>query len=105
MTGLLEVFSQISPETGLPDPVKFTSGVALALTKMIARDGEGATKLIEVFVDGARDDAQAKRVADGLRHGCGFKSVRLIVNRSATKTYPREIADWVERFRAAAEAA
>jgi ATP phosphoribosyltransferase len=30
---------------------------------------------------------------------------RLIVNRSAMKTYPREIADWVERFRAAAEAA
>jgi ATP phosphoribosyltransferase len=30
---------------------------------------------------------------------------RLIVNRSAMKTYPREIGDWVERFRAAAEAA
>ncbi len=26
--------------------------------------------------------AQAKRVADCLRHGCGFKNVRLIVNRS-----------------------
>jgi ATP phosphoribosyltransferase len=32
-------------------------------------------------------------------------SSRLIVNRSAMKTYPREIGDWVERFRAAAEAA
>jgi ATP phosphoribosyltransferase len=30
---------------------------------------------------------------------------RLIVNRSAMKTYPREIGDWVERFRTAAEAA
>ncbi|HVZ01109.1 MAG TPA: ATP phosphoribosyltransferase [Dongiaceae bacterium] len=30
---------------------------------------------------------------------------RLIVNRSAMKTYPGEIGDWVERFRAAAEAA
>jgi ATP phosphoribosyltransferase len=30
---------------------------------------------------------------------------RLIVNRSAMKTYPREIGDWVARFRAAAEAA
>ena len=40
--------------------------VALALTKMIARDGEGATKMIEVFVDGARDDAQAKRVAKSI---------------------------------------
>jgi biopolymer transport protein ExbB len=35
VTGLLEVFSQISPETGLPDPVKFTSGVALALSATV----------------------------------------------------------------------
>lgn len=35
---------------------------ALELVKSIARDGEGATKLIEVTVTGARDDAQAKRV-------------------------------------------
>jgi len=40
--------------------------VALSLTKQIARDGEGATKLIEVCVDGARDDAQAKRVAKAI---------------------------------------
>jgi glutamate N-acetyltransferase / amino-acid N-acetyltransferase len=40
--------------------------VALALTKMVARDGEGATKLLEVHVDGARDDAQAKRVAKAI---------------------------------------
>jgi glutamate N-acetyltransferase / amino-acid N-acetyltransferase len=40
--------------------------VALALTKMIARDGEGATKLLEVCVDGARDDAQAKFVAKAI---------------------------------------
>ncbi|MEU7056908.1 bifunctional glutamate N-acetyltransferase/amino-acid acetyltransferase ArgJ [Streptomyces sp. NPDC046197] len=35
---------------------------ALALVKDIASDGEGASKLIEVQVTGARDDAQAKRV-------------------------------------------
>jgi glutamate N-acetyltransferase / amino-acid N-acetyltransferase len=35
---------------------------ALYLTREIARDGEGAGKLIEVRVSGARDDAQAKRV-------------------------------------------
>lgn len=33
--GLLKVFSQISPETGLPDPVAFTSGVALALSATV----------------------------------------------------------------------
>ena len=40
--------------------------VALSLTKQVARDGEGATKLIEVHVDGARDDAQAKRFAKAI---------------------------------------
>ncbi|MER5433733.1 bifunctional glutamate N-acetyltransferase/amino-acid acetyltransferase ArgJ [Streptomyces sp. NPDC002588] len=36
--------------------------VALGLVKMIASDGEGASKLIQVEVAGARDVAQAKRV-------------------------------------------
>jgi len=40
--------------------------VALALTKQIARDGEGAHSLIEVHVDAARDVAQAKRVAKAI---------------------------------------
>jgi len=40
--------------------------VASTLTKMVARDGEGATKLIEVRVGSARDDAQAKRVAKAI---------------------------------------
>ncbi|OBA37877.1 MULTISPECIES: bifunctional glutamate N-acetyltransferase/amino-acid acetyltransferase ArgJ [Rhodococcus] len=35
---------------------------ALHLVRDIASDGEGATKLLEVHVTGARDDAQAKRV-------------------------------------------
>jgi glutamate N-acetyltransferase / amino-acid N-acetyltransferase len=40
--------------------------VALSLTRQIAGDGEGATTLIEVRVDGARDDAQAKRVGKAI---------------------------------------
>ena len=40
--------------------------VAQALTLMVARDGEGATKLLEVRVSGARDDVQAKRVAKAI---------------------------------------
>lgn len=35
VTGLLQVFSQISPDTGLPDPVLFTRGVALALSATV----------------------------------------------------------------------
>jgi glutamate N-acetyltransferase/amino-acid N-acetyltransferase len=38
----------------------------LTLTKLIARDGEGAETLIEVTVDEARDRAQAKRVAKAI---------------------------------------
>ena len=35
VSGLLRVFGQISPETGLPDPVAFTKGVALALSATV----------------------------------------------------------------------
>jgi biopolymer transport protein ExbB len=35
VVGLLQVFSQISPDTGLPDPVQFTQGVALALSATV----------------------------------------------------------------------
>ncbi|MFV0308395.1 MAG: bifunctional glutamate N-acetyltransferase/amino-acid acetyltransferase ArgJ [Desertimonas sp.] len=40
--------------------------VCASLTRQIARDGEGAETLIEVRVDGARDDVQAKRVAKAI---------------------------------------
>ena len=40
--------------------------VALELTRMVARDGEGAEKLIVVTVIGARDDLQARRVAKSI---------------------------------------
>lgn len=40
--------------------------VAMALVRMIARDGEGASKLLEVTVNGARDHDQAKRVAKAI---------------------------------------
>jgi glutamate N-acetyltransferase/amino-acid N-acetyltransferase len=51
---------------GLVDLAEFETALhdcALALVKQIASDGEGASKLIQVDVRGARDDAQAKRVA------------------------------------------
>ena len=40
--------------------------VAESLTKQVARDGEGATTLIEVTVDGAASAEQAKRVAKAI---------------------------------------
>ncbi len=35
VTGLIQVFSNIAPETGLPDPAAFVQGVALALTTTV----------------------------------------------------------------------
>ncbi len=40
--------------------------VCLDLTRQLAADGEGAETLIVVTVDGARDDAQAKKVAKSI---------------------------------------
>jgi glutamate N-acetyltransferase/amino-acid N-acetyltransferase len=40
--------------------------LCIELAKEIARDGEGATKLLEVAVTSARDDVQAKRVAKAI---------------------------------------
>ncbi|MDE3720791.1 bifunctional glutamate N-acetyltransferase/amino-acid acetyltransferase ArgJ [Nocardiopsis sp. N85] len=54
---------------GAVDTVGFEAAlfeVALALVRMIASDGEGASKLLEVRVTGARDDLQAKRVAKAI---------------------------------------
>ena len=40
--------------------------ICIELAKEVARDGEGATKLLEVVVTSARDDQQAKRVAKAI---------------------------------------
>ena len=40
--------------------------VLLALSKMVAKDGEGATKLVEVVVTGAADATDAKKAAKAI---------------------------------------
>jgi glutamate N-acetyltransferase/amino-acid N-acetyltransferase len=40
--------------------------VCVELAKQIARDGEGATRLVEITVTGAADEGQAHRVADSI---------------------------------------
>ena len=44
------------------------SAVAVQLAQSIARDGEGATKFITIEVGGARDEAEALRVARSIAH-------------------------------------
>ncbi len=55
---------EISPAT--PAHRKFTSllqEILLELAKMIVRDGEGATKLVRIQVEGARTPSEAEKVA------------------------------------------
>ncbi len=52
-----------------PDRARFATALAEVcrrLAELIVRDGEGATKLVEVEVRGARTDADALRVADAV---------------------------------------
>ena len=53
------------------------TAVAQHLAKAIARDGEGATCLLEVQVDGAHSDADARRIA---RTICGSSLVKTAVH-------------------------
>ncbi|MFN7470159.1 MAG: bifunctional glutamate N-acetyltransferase/amino-acid acetyltransferase ArgJ [Roseiflexaceae bacterium] len=46
--------------------VALLAGVCMDLAKKIARDGEGATKLVEIRITGAVDGAMAHRVADSI---------------------------------------
>jgi glutamate N-acetyltransferase/amino-acid N-acetyltransferase len=50
------------------------TGVMLELAKMIVRDGEGATKFIEVTVEGARSEADARKVASSVANSTLVKT-------------------------------
>lgn len=50
------------------------TGVSQFLAKAIARDGEGATKLLEITIDGSHDLASARKAARGLTISPLFKS-------------------------------
>ena len=56
-----QIITEGSPEGNAFSTV--LNEVLLSLAKQIVKDGEGATKFVEIRVSGARDDADAKRVA------------------------------------------
>lgn len=58
--------SGVAGPVELDDFERALESVCLSLTKQVARDGEGAEKLIEVRVDDARDTEQAKTVAKAI---------------------------------------
>ncbi len=59
-------------ETPAPDELPFDiftatlTDVCIDLAKQIARDGEGATRLVEITVSGAHDEQQAHQVANAI---------------------------------------
>jgi glutamate N-acetyltransferase/amino-acid N-acetyltransferase len=96
---------------GAVDAAVFEAGlydVCASLAQQIARDGEGATKLIEVLVDSAANAAQAKRVAKAIVnsplvktavHGAdpNWGRVAMAVGKSTSDTEVRQ-HDVVIRF-------
>ncbi|ABB31194.1 arginine biosynthesis bifunctional protein ArgJ [Geobacter metallireducens RCH3] len=54
--------------------VRLLDEVLLALAKLIVKDGEGATKFVEITVKGARSDADAKRAAMAVANSCLVKT-------------------------------
>jgi glutamate N-acetyltransferase/amino-acid N-acetyltransferase len=64
-------------DAGSPDAASFQEAhtfVSIYLAKQIARDGERATKLLEVKVDGARTPADARRAARSVTSSSLLKS-------------------------------
>jgi glutamate N-acetyltransferase/amino-acid N-acetyltransferase len=58
--------SGVAGQVDLTEFEEALESVCLSLTKQVARDGEGAEKLIEVHVDCARNSEQAKTVAKAI---------------------------------------
>ncbi len=48
--------------------------VLISLSKWLIKDGEGATKLVEIVVTGAESDQDARRIADTVAHSNLFKT-------------------------------
>ena len=54
----------VEGRAGLEDFTAALTDCCTSLARQIARDGEGATRLVEVVVSGGRDEAEAHEVAD-----------------------------------------
>jgi glutamate N-acetyltransferase/amino-acid N-acetyltransferase len=60
LAGNRRIFSKDKDYRAFVDALKF---VCVSLAKMLARDGEGATKLVEITVTGSKDADSARRIA------------------------------------------
>jgi glutamate N-acetyltransferase/amino-acid N-acetyltransferase len=60
--------------------------VLIALAKWLVKDGEGATKLVEIVVTGAGSDMEARRIADTVANSNLTKTGQLGANSSCRRT-------------------
>jgi glutamate N-acetyltransferase/amino-acid N-acetyltransferase len=58
--------ARVDDEAGLASFTAALTEACVSLAKQIARDGEGASRLVEITVRGARDEAGAHQVADAI---------------------------------------
>ena len=57
---------EVAGAAGLEAFTAALTACCASLARQIARDGEGATRLVEIVVSGARDEGEAHRVADAI---------------------------------------
>ena len=90
--------------------------VCVALAKDLARDGEGATALIEALVRGAKDNADARRAARAIVSSPLVKSmvtgrdpnlgrVLMAIGRSGAEVVPDSTSVWIGQHQAFAHGA
>ena len=83
--------------------------VCLSLAKMIARDGEGATKLVEVRINGARTPREARQGAEAVANSPLVKTtlfgedinwgrVMAALGRSGARFNPETVDLWVDEL-------
>jgi len=83
--------------------------VCLSLAKMIARDGEGATKLVEVRITGARTPREARQAAEAVANSPLVKTtlfgedinwgrVMAALGRSGARFDPEAVDLWVDEL-------
>lgn len=82
--------------------------VLLALAKMVAKDGEGATKLVEVMVTGAANQADAKKAAKAVSNSPLVKTalfaedanwgrIACAAGYSGAEMYPEKLEIWFDK--------
>jgi glutamate N-acetyltransferase/amino-acid N-acetyltransferase len=89
---------------------KVLDSITSSLSRMIIMDGEGATKLIEIMVEGASTDEQAKKIAFNIANSNLVKTalngedpnwgrIMAAIGSSGVKIYPEKVNIYFDNLR------